>query len=111
MTRREFDALTKVNAGRGWASDERWQYRSSRLRAHHGCGAYGPNGPAMQKPDQLAERARWRRKNPGEPIFSMGSVWRGRVTWRLLGRFPSLPLTPQERAAREGRKYDEFRGI
>lgn len=117
MTRREFDALTKWNAspdqprrGGGLASDERWQYRTRRMRPHHGCGAYGPNGPAQQKPDPLAARAVWRRQNPTLPIFDLGSPWRGRVTWRLLGRLPALPMTPQERAAFEGRRYNEFTG-
>jgi hypothetical protein len=116
VTRREFDALTKYNAspdqprrGGGLASDERWQYRTSRMRAHNGCPAFGPNRFAHGR-DELAERAAWRRKNPGLAVFDLGSTWRGRVSWRLLGRLPALPMTPQERAAFDGRKYCEFTG-
>jgi hypothetical protein len=116
VTRREFDALTKYNAspdrprrGGGLASDERHQYRTGRCLPAWGCPAFGPN-QFTHGGDELAERARWRRRNPGLPVFAMGSTWRGRVSWRLLGRLPALPMTPQERAAFEGRKYNEFTG-
>lgn len=108
MTKREFDALTKHNAspdqprrGGDLASDERWQYRTSRMRSHDGCGAYGPNAFSGQR-DRLAERAAYRRANPSIPTLALGSKYRASTEWRLLGRFPRLPLKPQERAALEG---------
>src|SRR5690349_20939371 len=108
MTKREFNRATKENWGsRCMASDERWLYRTSRKRAHHGCGAYGPNEFVLPG-DKLARRVVWRRANPNTPILANGTTFRSLASLLFLGRLPALPMTPQERAAREGRTYNEF---
>lgn len=97
LTKREFDNVTKRNwRGKGMASDERHNYRSTRHLPTYGCPAYAGNAPA---PDKLAQRAAWRRANPHLATLGLGSPMRAPVEWRLMGRLPRVRLTSYELAA------------
>jgi hypothetical protein len=84
MTKREFDALNKVNYGCHMGA--RTAYRAS-------CGhdLYGR--------DRLAERACLRARNPHLSTLGIGSPLRAPTEWRLLRRLPRIPYTHAERAA------------
>lgn len=81
MTKREFDAQTKLNYGCFYG--ERVAYRLERGHDYYGR-------------DKLAERAYFRRHNPHVPTLSLASPLRAPAEWRLLGRFPRLPYTREE---------------
>lgn len=88
MTKREHDKLTRENWRYTMASDERDGYRMRRCLPLRG----------LMPRDRLAERAHWRRRNPHLATLALGSPLRGPTEWRLMGRFPRLPLTREERA-------------
>lgn len=86
MTKREFDSSTKINYGTFLG--RRVDYRINERKADY----YGV--------DKLSQRAAWRRRNPELATLALGSPMRAPVEWRLMGRFPRLPLTHEELAAR-----------
>ncbi|NUP12902.1 MAG: hypothetical protein HOW73_43235 [Polyangiaceae bacterium] len=106
MTKRQFDAKTKRNAGGKLASDERWQYRNARGRECRGCGAYG----STVTRDRLAERSALasseRRSDPRFAVLGIGSPLRAPACARLLGRLPTLP---SDQAARARGEHPTFR--
>ncbi len=91
MTKREFDKLTSWNYGTTMAGDTKCDYKRSR--------GFERFNMSDEPRDRLAERAYWRRRNPGIPVLGLASRFRAPVSLRLLGRFPHLPLNHHERVA------------
>jgi len=91
MTKREFDRQTKWNYGARMAGDTKESYKW--MRGHVSFNHIG------EPRDRLAERAEHKARFPHIAIMSLASRFRAPACFRLLGRFPTLPLTREERAA------------
>ena len=104
MTRRDFDAATKLNLGDGLARDERCSYRTRRMREHDGSGC---DYPTRTRIGLIDERAWWnaRRNHAWRtidgtvicsnrdgflPVLALGSQWRSVAAHRARVGLPLL---------------------